>query len=206
MMLIDSTRYSGDECRNERYDGRERREVRREIVHSCLLHSSSYVIAHRPLSSNPINPIYHRPSFVLQTSVTSFQLTLAVTVRRRLNDGIIEHVVCASMSVVEGEVGQLPANQLVVLLSEEYRSIYIMHQDHHHRSRVSQISHIKPMAIQPQDPSGIAEPDIGPARDEGDKKGRVKGKGRALPEEKPHPPFIGFEAGLCSGLVIASCL
>jgi hypothetical protein len=62
------------------------------------------------------------------------------------------------------------------------------------------------MAIQPQDPSGIAEPDIGPARDDGDKKGRGKGEGRASQEEKPHPPLIGFAAGLCSGLVIASCV
>jgi hypothetical protein len=59
------------------------------------------------------------------------------------------------------------------------------------------------MAIQPQDPSGIAEPDIGSARDEGNIRGQGKGKGRASPEGKPHSPFIGFAAGLSSGLVIS---
>ena len=64
------------------------------------------------------------------------------------------------------------------------------------------------MAIQPQDPSGIAEPDIGPAQDEGDKKGKgkAKAKARAVREEKPHSPFIGFAAGLCSGFVITAVL
>lgn len=58
------------------------------------------------------------------------------------------------------------------------------------------------MAIQPQDPSGIAEPDIGPAKDEGDKKGKGKAEARVVREEKPHSPFIGFAAGLCSGSVM----
>jgi hypothetical protein len=49
------------------------------------------------------------------------------------------------------------------------------------------------MAVRPQDPSGIAEPDLAPARDS-----RDKGKGKAA-EGKPHSPFIGFAAGICSG-------
>jgi hypothetical protein len=52
------------------------------------------------------------------------------------------------------------------------------------------------MSIRPKDPSGIAEPDFGPANDEPGV--RDKGKGKAV-EEKPHSPFIGFAAGLCSG-------
>jgi hypothetical protein len=57
------------------------------------------------------------------------------------------------------------------------------------------------MSIRPKDPSGIAEPDFGPANDEPGV--RDKGKGRAV-EEKPHSPFIGFAAGLCSGQVGAT--
>jgi hypothetical protein len=53
------------------------------------------------------------------------------------------------------------------------------------------------MSIRPKDPSGIAEPDINPAKDGADK--RDKGKGKAKVEEKPHSPFIGFAAGICSG-------
>jgi hypothetical protein len=54
------------------------------------------------------------------------------------------------------------------------------------------------MSIRPKDPSGIAEPDFGPANDEPGVRDKGKGKGRAV-EEKPHSPFIGFAAGLCSG-------
>ena len=79
--------------------------------------------------------------------------------------------------------------------------------DHLRASQVSHTSHhTQVMAIQPQDPSGIAEPDIGPAKDEGDKKGKGKGRARAVREEKPHSPFIGFAAGLCSGFVITAVL
>jgi hypothetical protein len=54
------------------------------------------------------------------------------------------------------------------------------------------------MSIRPRDPSGIAEPDFGPANDEPGVRDKGKGKARTV-EEKPHSPFIGFAAGLCSG-------
>ena len=54
------------------------------------------------------------------------------------------------------------------------------------------------MSIRPRDPSGIAEPDFGPANDEPGVQDQGKGKERAV-EDKPHSPFIGFAAGLCSG-------
>ena len=56
------------------------------------------------------------------------------------------------------------------------------------------------MSIRPRDPSGIAEPDFGPANDEPGVQDKGKGQERAV-EDKPHSPFIGFAAGLCSGYV-----
>lgn len=47
-------------------------------------------------------------------------------------------------------------------------------------------------------PESVVEPDVAPGKDELDGQDRGKGKERAV-EGKPHSPFIGFAAGICSG-------
>lgn len=55
-------------------------------------------------------------------------------------------------------------------------------------------------------PESVVEPDLAPGKDEVEDQaqtrdkanGKGKGKGKAV-EGKPHSPFIGFAAGICSG-------
>ena len=57
-------------------------------------------------------------------------------------------------------------------------------------------------------PESVSEPDVAPGKDKVEAEaeaefgamGKAKGKGKAKAvEDKPHSPFLGFAAGICSG-------